>query len=90
MSRTLSLIQAGWESVRATAFRGRCGEALDQLERVLARPDVPTELVVEAHQFAAELALELGRYASARRHLHLIHRAGVGDLVAANDHHPIF
>ncbi len=80
MSRTLSLIRSGWEAIRASAERGRLSDALAQLERltrVLARPDgsvettpgVPAELLANAHRFAGELALELGRYASARRHL---------------------
>jgi tetratricopeptide (TPR) repeat protein len=69
MSRTLSLIRAGWESIRAAEARGQRAEALDQLVRVLARPDVPPELAAEAHRFAGELALDLDRYATARRHL---------------------
>jgi tetratricopeptide (TPR) repeat protein len=69
MSRTLSLIGAGWESIRAAAARGRRADALDKLTRVLARPDVPAELAADAHRLAGELALDLGRYPAARRYL---------------------
>ena len=69
MSRTLTLIDAGWESVRATADRGQRADALGRLTRLLARPDVPAAQVAEGHRFAGELALGLGRYATARRHL---------------------
>ena len=69
MSKTLSLIDAGWESIRATAKRGQRALALNRLTRLLARPDVPSELAPEAHRLAGELALDLGRYATARGHL---------------------
>lgn len=69
MSRMLTLVRTGWECARETAERGNRAGALAQLERVLARPDVPTELAAEAHRFAGELALHLERYATARRHL---------------------
>jgi hypothetical protein len=69
MSRTLTLIDAGWESVRAAAERGQRVAALTRLTALLARPDVPAALAAEGHRFAGELALDLGRYATARRHL---------------------
>jgi|GEM_PF-888071 len=69
MSRTLTLIDAGWESVRLLAERGQRANALDQLTRLLARPDVPAAIVAEGHRLAGELALELEKYAIARRHL---------------------
>ena len=69
MSRTLTLVRTGWECARAAADRGNRVGALAQLERVLARPDVPAELAAEAHRFAGELALDLERFATARRHL---------------------
>ncbi|MCI0702266.1 MAG: hypothetical protein L0241_14380 [Planctomycetia bacterium] len=69
MSRTLTLIHAGWESVRMIAQRGQPANALDQLTRLLARPDVPAELAAEGHQLAGQLALALERYTIARRHL---------------------
>ncbi len=69
MSRTLTLVGAGWESVRATAERGQRADALSRLTRLLARPDVPAARAAEGHRFAGELALGLGRHATARRHL---------------------
>jgi Flp pilus assembly protein TadD len=69
MSTTLTLIDAGWQSVRATAERGRTTDALNRLTRLLARPDVPAALAVEGHRFAGEMALDCERYATARRHL---------------------
>lgn len=69
MSRTLTLIQTGWESICATAEGGRKADALAQLDRLLARPDVPADILREGGRLAAELALDTGRFASARRHL---------------------
>jgi tetratricopeptide (TPR) repeat protein len=72
MSRTLSLIRAGWESIRAGAAVtnwGQRADALTQLTRVLAHPDLPADLAAEGHRFAGELALELERHATARRHM---------------------
>ncbi len=69
MSRTLTLIQTGWESVRAIAESGRKADALAQLDRLLARPDVPADIAVEGHRLAGTLALDVGRFALARRHL---------------------
>ena len=69
MSGTLTLIDAGWESVRTTAQRGQRTIALTRLTRLLARPDVPSILAIEGHRLAGELALALCRYAAARRHL---------------------
>jgi hypothetical protein len=69
MSRTLTLLGAGWESVRLTAERGHRTGALKRLTRMLARPDVPAASAAEWHRFAGELALNLGRYATARGHL---------------------
>ncbi len=69
MSRTLTLIEAGWESVRATAERGHRTGALKRLAHLLARPDVPAPCAAEWHRFAGELALHLARYATARSYL---------------------
>ena len=69
MSRTLTLIQTGWESIRAIAENGRKADALAQLELLLARPDVPADIATEGHQLAGTIALDLGRFATARRHL---------------------
>ena len=57
MSRTLTLIDAGWETILALAARGQKAEAFAQLTRLLARPDVPTSLAVEGNRFAGELAI---------------------------------
>ncbi len=69
MSRTLTLIPTGFESIRATATAGRPADALASLDRLLARPDVPANLVLEGHRLAGVLALDLGRFAVARHHL---------------------
>ena len=69
MSRTLTLLGAGWESVRTIAERGQRAGALKRLTRMLARPDVPADSAAEWHRFAGELALGLARYATARGHL---------------------
>jgi hypothetical protein len=69
MSTTLTLIDAGWEAVRSAARCGRRIEALNRLTRLLARPDVPASFAVEGHRLAGELALNVERYATARRHL---------------------
>jgi hypothetical protein len=69
MSTTLTLIDAGWEMVLALAARGQKSDAFAQLARLLARPDVPTSLAVEGNRLAGELALDLEKYATARRHL---------------------
>src|SRR5262249_16037334 len=58
-----------WESVRATAQRGQRTLALSRLVQLLALPDVPAALAAEGHRLAGELALDLGRLATARRHL---------------------
>jgi hypothetical protein len=69
MSRTLTLLDAGWASVSQSAARGHAAGALKQLSLLLARPDVPAARAAEWHRFAGELAFRLGRYATARRHL---------------------
>lgn len=69
MSRTLALLEAGWESVRHTASSGQRAGALKRLTRLLARPDVPAARAAEWNRFAGELALEVGRYATARKYL---------------------
>jgi len=69
MSRTLTLLEAGWESVRATAERGQRTSALKRLKQMLARPDVPAACAAEWHRFAGQLALALARYTTARSHL---------------------
>ncbi|MCE9563742.1 MAG: tetratricopeptide repeat protein [Planctomycetes bacterium] len=69
MSMMLSLIQAGWESVRTAASQGRRADALTQVTQLLSRPTLPPDLAAEAHRLAGELATEAERYPQARRHL---------------------
>jgi hypothetical protein len=79
MSRTLTLIPAGWDDVRAVAERGGRAGALGHLERVLALPTVPAALAATGHTLAAELALDLGRFALARRHARAAREVGTTD-----------
>lgn len=69
MSRTLTLIHAGWTAARDTARSGRGADALTQVTRLLARPDLPAVVAADAHRLAAEILIEGERYAAARRHL---------------------
>src|SRR5207253_5817262 len=69
MSRTLTLIHAGWASVKALARDGRRRDALTQVERLLACPDLPVPVGADAHRLTAELLIDAERYAKARRHL---------------------
>ncbi len=69
MSRTLTLIRTGWDSIRSIAACGRKADALAQLELLLVRTDVPTDIAAEGHQLAGTIALDLGRFTTARRHL---------------------
>jgi Flp pilus assembly protein TadD len=69
MSRTLTLLDAGWESVRSSAAHGRRADALTRTTRLLARPDLPASVAAEAHRLAGELLTEAHRYSEARRHL---------------------
>jgi hypothetical protein len=71
MSRTLTLIGAGWASVRSSAAHGRRTDTLNRLRSLLARPDLPTSVACEAHRLAGELLVEAERYPKARRHLRL-------------------
>lgn len=69
MSTTLTLESAAWEAARAAAARGRTADALAQLDRLLARPDLSAAVAPHAHRLAGELALDLGRFSAARRAL---------------------
>jgi hypothetical protein len=71
MSTTLALIGAGWESVRSSAAHGRRTDALRRIRCLLARPDLPAAVAVDAHRLAGELLLEGERFAASRRHLRL-------------------
>jgi tetratricopeptide (TPR) repeat protein len=68
MSRTLTLIHAGWTSVKALARGGRRAEARTQLERLLTHPDLPAPVAADARRLAGELELERERFAAARRY----------------------
>jgi hypothetical protein len=65
----LTLTHAGWNAARALARAGRRREALAQLGRLFARPDLTTPLAADARRLAAELELDDTNYAAARRHL---------------------
>lgn len=69
MSTTLALIGAGWESVRSSTAHGRRSDTLHRIRSLLARPDLPTSVAVDAHRLAGELLLERERFAASRRHL---------------------
>lgn len=69
MSRMLTLLDAGWTSIRFSAEQGRRTDALNRLTRLLARPDVPTPVAADAHRLAGELLTDAERYSEARRHL---------------------
>jgi tetratricopeptide (TPR) repeat protein len=69
MSMMLTLIQAGWTSVRSSVEQGRRTDALTRLKRLLAHPDVPTAVAADAHRLAGELQTDAEHYAEARRHL---------------------
>jgi tetratricopeptide (TPR) repeat protein len=65
----LTLIDAGWASVRSSVTQGRRTDALTRLTRLLARPDVPTPVAADAHRLAGELLTDAEQYPEARRHL---------------------
>jgi len=69
MSTMLTLIQAGWSSIRSSVAQGRRTDALDRLARLLARPDVPAAVAADAHRLTGELLTHAERYSQARRHL---------------------
>lgn len=69
MSRTLTLIHAGWGTIRALARSGRRRDALNHIGRLLACPDLPQAVAADAHRLAAELLIDAEDYTRARRHL---------------------
>jgi hypothetical protein len=69
MSRMLTLIHAGWSSIRISAEQGRRTDALNRLTLLLSRDDVPPPIAADAHRLAGELLTDAEQYASARRHL---------------------
>jgi len=69
MSKMLSLVHSSWMAARSSAERGRRSDALSQLTRLLARPDLPIPIAADAHRLAAELSIDAEQYAKARRHL---------------------
>lgn len=82
MSRTLALLEAGWDAVRRMAERGQRNGALQWLTQLLARPDVPAARAAEWHRFAGTLALDLGKFGLARKHLKAVLRLEGTDAVA--------
>lgn len=69
MSTMLTLIHAGWDSVRSSVAQGRRSEAIGLMRRLLARPDVPTPVATAAHRLLGELFMDVENYTDARRHL---------------------
>lgn len=69
MSRMLTLMNAGWTSIRYLATHGHRPGALAQIARWLSRPDLPASAAAEAHRLAGELLTDAERYPEARRHL---------------------
>jgi Flp pilus assembly protein TadD len=69
MSRTLTLIGAGWESILSSVAHGRRIDVLKRLRTLIARNDLPTEVASEANRLAGELSLEAERFANAKRYL---------------------
>lgn len=69
MSKTLTLVHAGWASVQALAKAGRRVDALARVTMLLTRSDVPGPVAADAHRLAAELLIDNERFAAARRHL---------------------
>jgi predicted Zn-dependent protease len=67
MSWTLTLISAGWESVRRAVASGRRGDAVRNLHSLLKRPDLPADIAVAANTLCGELELESCRFREARR-----------------------
>ena len=69
MSMTLTLIDTGWESVKAFAVRSHRGYAVTRVEKLLSRPDLPAPVEADARRLAAELLSDAEKYPEARRHL---------------------
>ncbi|MBA4187192.1 MAG: hypothetical protein C0467_04155 [Planctomycetaceae bacterium] len=69
MSMMLSLIHAGWDSVRNAIAKGQRVDALTQVTQLLSRPDLPASLAADAHRLAGELSTESEKFTEARRHL---------------------
>jgi tetratricopeptide (TPR) repeat protein len=69
MSRKLTLIDAGWESVKAFAARSHRGDAVTRVEKLLSRPDLPAPVAADARRLVAELLSNAEKYPEARRHL---------------------
>jgi tetratricopeptide (TPR) repeat protein len=69
MSHRLALIDASMAAARALARQGRRSEALAQAKRLLSRPDITLVAAADANRVAAEILLDMERFAAARRHL---------------------
>jgi predicted Zn-dependent protease len=69
MSKMLTWVDAGWESIRTAASHGRRFAILPKLRCLLAHPDLPGPVALEAHGLAAEILIDAERYREARRHL---------------------
>jgi hypothetical protein len=71
MSKALSLIGAGWDSVRSMAAQGQQLDILNRLRCFIARSDLPTSVACEAHRMAGELLIRAEQYREARHHLRM-------------------
>ena len=69
MSKTLTLIGAGWASVQASAKYGRRADSIQRIRSLLARRDLPTSVASQANRLLGELLIASENYAAARRHL---------------------
>jgi hypothetical protein len=68
MSKTLTLVGAGWESVQSSAKHGRRADSIQRLRSLLAHPDLPMSVACKAHCLIGDLLVAGEQYAEARRH----------------------
>src|SRR5262249_59536059 len=66
MSKTLTLIHAGWASVESLARAGRRQDALSRVTGLLTRSDLPATLAADAHRLAGGPLIQAQQDAKAR------------------------
>jgi len=69
MTSSINLIDRLIAQSRRLVFMGRRVEARRRLDKLLAFPEVPADIRVEAHRLLAEIHLDSQCYRKARRHL---------------------